>query len=150
MTQMAFHGIINIHTNLIFHIINVLYLDVMCATYAFFVVMYAWLDVCGNDFIEWFHHYGYLCQDVISPFTAYPFPRDSQPSTSAEWKWQKMTSGKWKWQKNDICRMKMTKAWQKNDNFAGGKNCIFLEALSFFCRFSVIFQWIFDIFQLFT
>ena len=32
---------INIHTNLIFHIINVLYLDVMCATYAFFVVMYA-------------------------------------------------------------------------------------------------------------
>ena len=37
----GFPWYINIHTNLIFHIINVLYLDVMCATYAFFVVMYA-------------------------------------------------------------------------------------------------------------
>ena len=38
----------------------------------------------------------------------------------------------------------------KNDcTFAGGKNCIFLEALSFFCHFSVIFRRIFRSFSLF-
>ena len=45
-----------------------------------------------------------------------------------------------KWQKHD----------KQNDNFAGCKNCIFLEALSFFCHFSVIFQTIFDIFPYFS
>jgi hypothetical protein len=76
--------------------LDVLYLDVVYAMYALFVVyrayvvyaayvclhviMYAWLDVCGNDFIEWFHHYWYFCQDVISPFYAYPFPRENQKS----------------------------------------------------------------------
>jgi len=34
---------------------------------------------------------------------------------------------------------KMTKKRQKNGTFAGGKNCIFLEALSLFGHFSVIF-----------
>ena len=33
----------------------------------------------------------------------------------------------------------MTKNDKTNCTFAGGKNCIFLEALSFFCYFSVIF-----------
>ena len=37
----------------------------------------------------------------------------------------------------------------KNDKFAGCKNCIFLEALSFVCHFSVIFQSVFDIFHTF-
>jgi len=33
---------------------------------------------------------------------------------------------------------KMTKNDQKKCTFAGGKNFIFFEALSFFCHFSVI------------
>ena len=60
-----------IKSNQIIHMLDVLYLDVVYAMYALFVVyrayavyaayvclhviMYAWLDVCGNDFIEWFH-----------------------------------------------------------------------------------------------
>ena len=42
----------------------------------------------------------------------------------------------------------MTKKDEQNDNFAGCKNCIFLEALSFFVIF-VMFQTIFDIFHSF-
>jgi len=38
---------------------------------------------------------------------------------------------------------------KQNDNFAGCKNCIFLEALSFCGHFSVIFQSSFDIFPYF-
>ena len=84
--------------------LDVLYLDVVYAMYAFFVVyrayvvyvayvclhviMYAWLDVCGNNFIEWFHHYWYFCQDVISPFYAYPFPRENQKSWKMPKTWQ--------------------------------------------------------------
>ena len=59
--------------------------------------------------------------------------------------WRKLRHNDKKWQ----IFHQMTKNDKQHDNFARCKNCISLEALPFFCHFSVILQSMFDIFAYF-